>query len=253
MKRIFCLTLALLVMMMSAFALGTAAESVPAQSTSPDCIYFQVPTEPSVAWKNFSLVYCHIWSEGNDGGDFYAWQSKDERCTDMGNGYWSYDISGLEFKEDSVYAVIFSNENGMQTYNLSLTSACKGDIVYCDGETCVNPVDSSKQCTIARWMENNETVHPCAQVSSDGAIVDPDGVFNADIDRSWGNSEGVSINMPEVVVEKETQAPTEQETVAEDSETVAVSLWIILLGAVLLVAVAAVVIVVIVVASKKKM
>ena len=110
--------------------------------TSSDYIYFQVPTETSIAWKNFSLVFCHIWSEGNDGGDFYAWQSKDERCTDLGNGYWAYDVTGLEFKEDACYAVIFSNENGMQTYNLSFTSDCLGDIVVCtnrppDGVTSI--------------------------------------------------------------------------------------------------------------------
>ena len=242
MKRLLCLVLATLVLMFSMFTFSASAED----KTSTDFIYFQVPYEGSVAWNNFSLVFCHIWSEGNDGGDFYAWQSKDERCTDLGNGYWSYDISGFEFKEDSNYSVIFSNENGMQTYNLNLTSACKGDIVVCDGGTCVNPVDSSKQCTIAHWLSNPD-VHPAAQISSDGAVVDPDGVFNEDIDRSWGNAEGVSVEFPEVVVptEAETVAPTEAENEAEEgtSSSVNFSLWFIIGACVIVVAVIAVVVV----------
>ncbi len=248
MKRVICLFLAVLVLMFSAFTISASAED----TTSTDYIYFQVPTEVSVAWKNFSLVFCHIWSEGNDGGDFHAWQSKDERCTDLGNGYWSYDISGFDFKEDASYSVIFSNENGMQTYNLTFTSACKGDIVVCDGGTCVNPVDSAKQCTIAHWLSNPD-VHPAAQISSDGAVVDPDGVFNEDIDRSWGTAEGVSVEFPEVEVP--TEAPTEAEPVDDtvdtlttgtaDSESVNFSIWFIIGGAVLAVIVAVVVIVVI--------
>lgn len=239
MKKIICLVFATLVLMMSAFTFSVSAED----TTSPDYIYFQVPTEPTVAWKNFSLVYCHIWSEGNDGADFYAWQAKDERCEDLGNGYWRYDITKLDFKEDSTYSLIFSNENGMQTYNLSFTSACKGDIVVCEGDMCVNPVDSEKNCAVARWMENKDKVFPSAQIGSDGAMLDPDGVFNADIDRKWGNSDGVTIAMPEVVVptepetEPETQAQTEAQTEitdADDSED-SYLIWYIIGGAALLV------------------
>ncbi len=245
MKRIFCLVLSILIVVMSAFCISTAAEEV----TNADCIYFQVPTATNIAWKNFSIVFCHIWEEGDEGGDFYPWQAKDERCTDLGNGYWSYDISQLEFKEDSKYSVIFSNENGMQTYNLSLTSACKGDIVYCDGDTCVNPVDSEKQCTVARWMENKESVHPCAQVSSDGTMVDPDSIFNTDVDLKWGSAEGVSIAMPEVEIVEETQAETEDATddidSTEGSKSTLPTMWIVIGAAALVVAVIVVVLVII--------
>ncbi|MBQ7133553.1 MAG: starch-binding protein [Ruminococcus sp.] len=254
MKKIICLVLAVLVLLCSAVTVS-AADSTDALTTSKDCIYFQIPTETSVAWHNFSVVFCHIWSEGNDGGDFFAWQSKDERCEDLGNGYWSYDVSGFEFKEDASYAVIFSNENGMQTYNLSFTSACLGDIVVCEGDTCVNPVDSSKRCTVAHWLSNRDTVHPVAQIGSDGATVDPDGVFNDNLDLSWGNSEGVSIEFPEVEIE--TEAPTEEETEAEivadneksDSSSINFSIWYIIGGAVVLLIAAVIIIVVI---SRKK-
>lgn len=205
MKRLFCLMLTVMVLLCSFALVPASAED----TTNPDCIYFQVPTATGVAWKNFSIVFCHIWREGNEGGDFYPWQAKDERCTDLGNGYWSYDLSNLEFDKDGTYAVIFSNENGMQTYNLTLTSACKGDIVVCNGDTCVNPVDSAKQCTVARWLNSGDTVFPCAQVGSDGGVVDPDGVFNTDIDRTWGESDGMSVSMPEVeLIVEETEAET---------------------------------------------
>ncbi|MBQ8860716.1 MAG: hypothetical protein IJ015_05230 [Ruminococcus sp.] len=248
MKRVFCLILAILVLMLSAMTFTVSAED----KTSSDYIYFQVPTASNIAWKNFSIVFCHIWSEGNDGGDFYAWQSKNERCIDLENGYWAYDVTGLEFKEDSTYAVIFSNENGLQTYNLTLTSDCLGDIVVCDGDTCVNPVDSAKQCTVARWLTNRDTVHPVAQIGSEGGMVDPDGISNDDIDLSFGNSEGVSIEFPEVEVP--TEAPTPEETEAqsepeEEAETFFVSpLWFIIGGVILL----AVVVVIIVLVIRKK-
>lgn len=249
MKRFACIFIALFIVMTSAFAFTAGAEEL----TNPDYIYFQVPTEGAVAWNNFSAVFCHIWQEGDEGGDFYAWQAKDERCEDMGNGYYSYDISGLTFKEDGTYSVIFSNENGMQTYNLTLTSDCKGDIVVCEGDTCENPVDSQKQCAVARWLENKDKVHPCAAFSSDGVLLDPDGIFGEDISKKWGNAQGVSIEFPEVVVptEAETEAPTQAENVESEasSETIVSPLWFIIGGAALLVV--AVVVVVIVIKKKK--
>lgn len=231
MKRVLCLFFAL-VMLLTVFILPANAQDM----TDENYIYFQVPTESSVAWKNFSVVFCHIWKEGNEGGDFYPWQAKDERCTDLKNGYWAYDISSLDFEEDSTYAVIFSNENGMQTYNLTLTSACKGDIVVCNGDTCVNPVDSAKTCTVARWVENADSVHPCAQVSSDGVMVDPDSVFNTDIDRTWGSDDGVSIEFPEIAYEVPQEVETQSSTTANDNASVSTNIALyIIIGAVVLV------------------
>lgn len=250
MKRVICLTLAVFVLMFSCLTFSASAE----ETTSTDCIYFQVPVETSVAWNNFSMIFCHIWQQGDEGGDFYAWQSKEERCTDLGNGYWSYDISGFDFKEDGTYSVIFSNENGMQTYNLTLTSACKGDIAVCEGDSCENPVDNSKQCAVARWMQNGDTVHPSAEFGSDGDMLDPDDVFNTGIDLKWGSSEGTSIVMPEVEVptEPQTEAATEAEETAteSDAQTILSPLWIII-GAVAILLIVAVIVVVVVKRTKK--
>jgi len=214
MKRIFCLVLCLLVVCMSALCVSAAEQE---QKTDTNYIYFQVPTESTVAWKNFSMVFCHIWSEGEEGADFHPWQAKAERCTDLGNGYWSYDISALNFEADKSYAVIFSNENNMQTYNLTLTSACKGDIVVCEGDTCVNPVDSEKDCAVARWLTNGDKVFPSAQFGSNGEVLDPDNVYGKELDLTWGSSEGVSVDMPKVEVP--TEPETEPQTEAQDTDT----------------------------------
>ena len=204
MKRILCLLICTLVLLMSVALVPASAVEY---ETTSDFIYFQLPTEPGIAWKNFKMVFCHIWSEGADGGDFFAWQAKAERCVDLGNGYWAYDISELDFDENKSYALIFSNNNGMQTYNLTVTSACRGDIVVCNGDTCENPVDSEKKCTVARWTENADTVHPSVQVNSSGNLVDPDGV-GQDVDTKWGNYDGVTTTI-EV---EENMLPTEEAT-----------------------------------------
>lgn len=183
--------------------------SVNAQMTDTNCIYFKVPDNDRVSWNNFSMVFCHIWREGNEGGDFYAWQGKEERCTDLKNGYWSYDLSGLEFDPDGVYCVIFSNENGKQTYNLTLTSQCLGDIAVCDGDTCVNPVDGAKTCDVARWLHSGDSVHPCAAIDSTGTLVDPDNIDGQDIDRTFGDLVGTSVELEEVESYTQSVEPTE--------------------------------------------
>lgn len=197
MKRTICILL-VAITLLCGFSVVASAES-----TDTNCIYLQVPTAPGVAWNNFSTVFCHIWD--NTGEAFYPWQSKDERCTDLGNGYYSFDLSNLEFNEEGEYAVIFSNDNGLQTYDLTFTSDCKGDIVYCNGDTCKNPVDSSKTCTVARWIENKDNVHPRVQEDSDGIMVDPDGVASSEISVKWGSAEGKSVELQEIKVDETTE------------------------------------------------
>lgn len=247
MKRILCLIMTVFLLVLSMSVVPVCAE----ETTDTNCIYFQVPNSDGVSWSNFKTIFCHIWAEGDSGGEFSAWQSKEQRCTDLGNGYWSFDISGYEFKEDTQYAVIFSNDIGMQTYDLTLTSACKGDIAVCEGDTCQNPVDSAKNCAVARWTNNKDKVFPCASISSEGALLDPDGVMNEDIDRKWGSDEGTSIAMPKVEVPQEESEEETEETMQVDGElqdTPPNLLWIIIGGVVVLAAV----IVIIVLVKKRK-
>ena len=200
MKKILAIFITILILCSFIATIGAGA-----QTTSADCVYFQTPIASGIAWNNFKNVYCHIWEIG--GEPIYSWQAKEEKCEDMGNGYYSYNLSGTEFNPDASYAVIFSNENGLQTYDLYITSACKGDIVVCNGDTCTNPVDGEKTCTVARWLNNANNVFPVAQVGSDGLNVDPDGIIDKEIDTKWGDAEGTSMELPEL--EDKTQTATE--------------------------------------------
>lgn len=127
----------------------------------------------SAGWNNFKKVFCHIWAYGGD--DFYAWQAKKEACTDTdGDGVWTYDLDakGVVLEAGVLYAVIFSNENQMQTYNLLAGAECIGDTAYCDGTTYENPEDSSKTAQAAFWKGQDPTVYgPEKCVTSIGNVV----------------------------------------------------------------------------------
>lgn len=262
MKKVISLFIALMLLAFCVFPLTAFAET-----TEPSYIYFQIPTAPGVAWKNFSMVYCHIWENGGDA--FFAWQGKDERCEDLENGYWRYDISGFDFNPESSYAVIFSNENALQTYDLTFTSACKGDYVYCNGDTCTNPVDSEQQCTVARWAENGDDVHPVSQLGSDGVQVNPDMIVPENIDLTFGASEGVSVELPEVAVSDDTDEDAADDNADADADIDAVdddvmlisenpassssslTIWIIVICAAVVVAVI-ILVVILAIRNKKK-
>lgn len=200
-----------------------------AETTQPAYIYFEIPTE-GAAWGSFKMVYCHMWSK--TGGDIYPWQSKKETCEDTGSGYWRYNLSGIDFDPEGEYSLVFSNENGMQTYDLNITSDCRGDIVYCKGDTCVNPVDGEKTCAVARWRNNGGRVHPAIVVDSNGKTLNVDEVDPGDIDTVWCTGEGKSYELPETesvkVTEESTVSVTDDGEVAEDGiNTRVATVWII--------------------------
>ena len=127
----------------------------------------------SAGWNNFKKVFCHVWVYGGD--SFYAWQAKGEACTDKdGDGVWTYDLDAksVTLEAGTLYAVIFSNENGMQTYNLLAGTDCIGDTAFCDGTTYENPEDSSKTAQAAFWKGQDATVYgPEKCVTSIGNVV----------------------------------------------------------------------------------
>ena len=127
----------------------------------------------SAGWNNFKKVFCHVWAYGGD--SFYAWQAKGEACTDKdGDGIWTYDLDAksVSLEAGTLYAVIFSNENGMQTYNLLAGTDCIGDTAFCDGTTYENPEDSSKTAQAAFWKGQDATVYgPEKCVTSIGNVV----------------------------------------------------------------------------------
>lgn len=102
-------------------------------------------------WNNYKNIYCHIWVYG--GESIYAFKAKAEKCTDNGDGTWTYDLDakGVTLEDGVLYGLLFGNENGMQTYNLLMDTSCYGDTAYCDGTEYENPVDSTKKGLAAFW------------------------------------------------------------------------------------------------------
>lgn len=124
----------------------------------------------SAGWKNYKKIFCHIWVYGGD--ELNPWQSKKELCKDNGDGTFTYDLSKVTIESGTLYAVIFSADTGMQTYDLLFDSTCSGDTAYCDGTTYENPVDSTKTGQAAFWKNQDKNKFgPVKQVTSIGNIV----------------------------------------------------------------------------------
>ncbi len=128
-------------------------------------------------WKNFSIVYCHIWQRGGD--DFFPWQSKKEACKKVEGSIYEYDLSMLNnstaieggLKAGVDYCVIFSANNGMQTYDTTFGKACIGDTIKVTGKRLENPKDSDKQAIEAVWTKNSNNYGPHLALTSIGNIV----------------------------------------------------------------------------------
>ncbi len=215
MKKALSILFALLVLMLCAVPAFSAADD----ATDPGYIYFAVPTEGAVRWNGFKTVYCHIWSK--TGGDIHGWQEKAERCEDLGNGYWRYDMSTIDFDPESEYSLIFSNEIGMQTYNLNVTSSCLGDIAYCEGDIAQNPVDGQKSCAVARWTHSGDKVHPAIEMNSNGVLLNVDEIDADEAETLWGESEGASYELPAVAaMQNEPEQETTEKLDEQSEETV---------------------------------
>lgn len=128
-------------------------------------------------WKNYKAVYCHIWERGGD--SFFSWQSKKEMCKQVGPNKFSYDLSNLDqstdvtggMKSGKDYCVIFSNNLGVQTYDLTMGRECIGDTAKVTGKMIENPVDSDKKAGEAVWSTNTSKYGPHLAISSIGNII----------------------------------------------------------------------------------
>ncbi|MBQ4129070.1 MAG: LPXTG cell wall anchor domain-containing protein [Ruminococcus sp.] len=127
----------------------------------------------STGWKNFKKIFCYIWAYGGD--SFFAWQAKASACTDTdGDGVWTYDLDakGVSLEAGVLYAVIFSNENQMQTYDLLFDTSVIGDTAYCDGTEYENPKDSTKTGQAAFWKGQDSAKYgPVKCITSIGNVV----------------------------------------------------------------------------------
>jgi len=198
-KKIFCLALAV-VMMMSVAAVGFSAAQVEIADVAADadaavtgadadvattgaeadvaatsaldtskCLNFDVST---TGWNNFEAVGFYICNV--DGTEWKPWGNKNLfKSEETSDGIWSFDpdANGVGLQDGEQYYVIFVNKmSGGQTANLIFTTECLGDTAYCDGSTQENDVDSNKSSLVARW-KNNKQYGPQKVVTSIGNVV----------------------------------------------------------------------------------
>ncbi len=160
-KKILCLAMALVMVA------GMAVIGVSAADTK---IYFEVPSD----WNNVTKIMCYIWEYGTE-NKFANWESKKTNCTLEADGRWSYDPvakTNNNLEPGKIYAVIFSSNTGVQTYDLLLSSSCYGDTAYCDGTKFENPADSNKTAIAAYWKNQNKAVYgPIMGITSIGNVV----------------------------------------------------------------------------------
>jgi LPXTG-motif cell wall-anchored protein len=190
-KKIFCLALAL-VMMMGMAAVGFSAAQVEIADVAADADAATTGADDDVAttgdgskiyfntegtgWKNFSSISFHIWAIDDDSFEGFNWNAKSEKGVDEGNGVWSYDISSkitTPMQDSKQYCVIFYNDIGMQTYNLLMGTPCFGKTAACDGTVYENPEDSNKTAQAAFWGGgiDSKTYGPELKISSIGTVV----------------------------------------------------------------------------------
>ena len=222
MKKTACIALIAFILMLCVLPGFSAAEvdiagiGIPAVTDS-GYIYFEAPSEGSNSWEEAENVFCHISSKA---GDIYEWQSNPEKCEDIGKSYWRYSVKDINFDPKGEYTVIFSSNQGDRTYSLSITSACLGDIVYCEKytNTSAAPSDDQKTISIARWKNHKDVVLPAVDADSFGHTVTIDGVDPSGGQTVWGTDAGSSYPLVENPSSATSDELTEQDLIADKSD-----------------------------------
>ncbi len=163
-KKLLAFLLTILCIMSCFTIIGTSAADTESQT---NVLYFKVPD----SWNNCYRIYCHIYIL-DSGVAFTSWQSKKERCTQVEDNLYSYDLSqaGIEIMDEC--AVIFSSDAGHQTYPLMLRYDGLGATAYCDGTIYENVADYNKTVLAAFWENTDpEDAGPIMMISSTGNIV----------------------------------------------------------------------------------
>ncbi len=152
---------------------SAGADTSNSSTGASNVIYFDYGTK----WKNVQTIYAHIWIVGGD--SFYGWQASGEKCTRTGPTTWSYDLSELKnsttisggLKSGVDYCVIFSADNGLQTFDQTFGTPCIGDTAKLTGNQIENAVDSEKKAYESVWKTNSSKYGPHLAISSIGNII----------------------------------------------------------------------------------
>lgn len=149
---------------------SVGADSESSSVGSGNVINFDASTTD---WQNFKYCMCYIYEIGGDA--FFDWGVKKTRMKDEDkDNVWTYDLdsAGVSLESGKYYAAIFSNDVGMQTADLILTTDCYGDTAYVKDLSAryENTADSNKQSYVAYW-KNNTQWKPHKAITSIGNVV----------------------------------------------------------------------------------
>ena len=164
MKRVLCVLLMLFVAISSMPIAGAASNN----SDDEFCIYFD-----TTGWNGFDDVYCHVWETGKD--SFFAWQSRRELCYKVSDNLYSYDIRNLWLSDNikngmqvnKNYCVVFSNNNNLQTYDLTFDIDCIGDTAYLTNNT----ITYLRSADEAAWKNNYKNYGAHLALNASGELI----------------------------------------------------------------------------------
>jgi LPXTG-motif cell wall-anchored protein len=126
----------------------------------------------TTGWKNFTMIYCHIWERG--GESINNWQSKAEACKKESDTVYYYDLDKAKITLDPSkdWCCCFSaGPSGIQTCDLTVGKECIGDTAKMTGNKIENTVDSEKKSDEAVWTINSSKYGPHKAFTSIGNIV----------------------------------------------------------------------------------
>ena len=169
MKRFLCMLCCLAILFGIIFAAIPASAEQIAESGSSSKIYFDAAT---TGWSNYEYICCFLW-DIDSYDDPIAWGSKKGRCTNEGDGIWSFDFDdhGISLYEGGSYYVMFSSDWNTDTYPLLIGPECFGDTAYVTGNTIENPADSSKWSYEAKWKNaDSSQFGPVLMITSIGNV-----------------------------------------------------------------------------------
>lgn len=194
-KKIFCLALAL-VMMMGMAAVGFSAAQVEVADVAADAdaattgadndtasqgaeadvattgadgvIYFDAA---SAGWSGVKWVSFYIYGLSGE-GNVTEWGGKNKQYTSNDGDTWAFNAKEAGVQDGHEYGIIFENlDTTAQTADLLFNSSCYGDTAYVPNpdDKIENAVDSNKKSMKAAWKSSS--LGSIKQITSLGNIV----------------------------------------------------------------------------------
>ncbi len=166
----------LLAVMMVVSVMAVSSFTYNAATLEANKIYFDTNgTGWDIADSDIVSFYVYSLTDG----ELVSWGGKKLRGTKVEGEatLWEYDPAdklGDKFKADDHYFVIFYVSGaGYETYALLFDKTCLGHVAKCDGSTCENPVDSTKESQLAYWQGgiDRKVCGPRLAITSTGNVV----------------------------------------------------------------------------------